>query len=209
MNTTLPRRRPWSAILLACWAIGVAGGITALARYSLAPGVSAQPPTRWPSRSRIERLPGRAELVMLAHPRCPCTRASVRELDALMARCQGLLHADVLFLLPAGEPEGWARSDLWASTKAIPGVAVMGDEGGLEAKLFGAATSGQVLLYGREGNLLFEGGITPARGHSGDNAGKMAIVSLLTSGHASTKETAVFGCSLFEPFLPAQEPRHG
>ena len=36
---------------------------------------------------------------------------------------------------------------------------------------FGAETSGQTLLYDRDGRLLFSGGTTGSRGHDGDNAG--------------------------------------
>ncbi len=39
--------------------------------------------------------------------------------------------------------------------------------------------------------------VTTARGHSGDNAGKSAIVSMLTKGEASRNQTLVFGCPLF------------
>jgi hypothetical protein len=53
------------------------------------------------------------------------------------------------------------------------------------------------MLYGSEGNLLFSGGITAARGHEGDNAGRSAIISCLTKSEAERNQTPVFGCSLF------------
>lgn len=73
------------------------------------------------------------------------------------------------------------------------------DDNGAEANRFHAATSGQTLLYDAAGRLLFSGGITGSRGHSGDNAGQTAIVSLVNSGAAELTETSVFGCPLFEP----------
>ena len=45
------------------------------------------------------------------------------------------------------------------------------DPGGAEARRFGVATSGHVLLYDTRGDLIFSGGITPGRGEQGDNAG--------------------------------------
>jgi hypothetical protein len=73
------------------------------------------------------------------------------------------------------------------------------DHDGVEARRFGAATSGQVILYDARGTLLFSGGITPARGHSGDSTGRDAILALLIDGSSEASETPVFGCSLFDP----------
>ena len=68
------------------------------------------------------------------------------------------------------------------------------------AQTFGVYTSGQTLLYGSDGRLLFKGGITASRGHSGDNAGRTVITALL-DGEVIAKNqlpvvTPVFGCSL-------------
>jgi len=78
-------------------------------------------------------------------------------------------------------------------------VQVMRDDDGVEAARFGAATSGQVILYDRDGGLLFTGGITASRGHAGDNDGRNAIVSLLGRGRETRHSSPVFGCSLLEP----------
>lgn len=147
--------------------------------------------------SRIERAPDRATLIMLAHPHCPCTRASIGELALLMAHAQGRVNAYVLFLKPQGFTDDWEKSDLWRSAAEIPGVSVLKDEGGVEAARFHAATSGQTVLYDATGRLLFSGGITGGRGHSGDNAGRSAITALLNEGEAEQAETAVYGCPLF------------
>lgn len=123
------------------------------------------------------------------------------ELAKLMTQCRGRLAATVLVLRPAGVPAGWEQTDLWTSAAAIPGVRVMADEQGEAARHLGAATSGQALLYAADGRLLFAGGITESRGHSGDNAGRSAIVSLVRgtgSGVArSPAVTPVYGCALF------------
>jgi hypothetical protein len=156
------------------------------------------PPQHWPSESRIARTPGLPTLVMLAHPHCPCSRASVEELDRLMAQADGAVSAHVLFVKPDGVPDDWEQSDLWTRAVAIPGVHARRDDLGGEAERFGAATSGQVVLYDGVGELLFSGGITSARGHSGDNAGRDSVLSLLTSGRADRDSTPVFGCPLHE-----------
>ena len=69
-------------------------------------GAAAAAPQTWPSASGIERDPQRPTLVMLAHPRCPCTRASLEELAVLMTRLGGRLDAHVLFVKPSGTSAG-------------------------------------------------------------------------------------------------------
>ena len=190
---------------LAVWIPAVAFGINVLWKYSTTPGNPGAPPLNWPARVPIERTKGRANLVMFAHPQCECSRATVGELAIIMAHAQGQLDADVFFYLPAGEKSAWARTDLWQSASAIPGVRVHEDPNAAEARTFGAFTSGQTLLYDSAGRLLFKGGITGFRGHSGDNAGRGAILALLRNeatqqnpaAHNSLPVTTpVLGCGL-------------
>lgn len=183
-----------SAVL---WVLAVSSGLWILWSYENTPGVSAKAPDRWPADSRIQRAPDSATLVMLAHPHCPCTRASIGELALLMAHSQGRVTAYVLFLKPEGFSDEWEKTDLWQSAVSIPGVKALIDDGGAEARRFHAATSGQTMLYDAEGRLLFSGGITGSRGHAGDNAGRSAILSLVNTGAAERTETFVFGCQLF------------
>ena len=179
------------------WLAAVGFGLNKLWHYENDPGIAADAPARWPADSLLKPASGGATLLMFVHPHCPCTRASVGELALLMARCQGRLNAYVLVIRPKEFSADWEKTDLWYSAAAIPGVTVAEDEEGAEAQRFHAATSGQTLLYNLEGILQFSGGITASRGHSGDNAGRSAIVSLLEEGSANQAQTLTFGCSLF------------
>ena len=96
-------------------------------------------------------------LIMMAHPRCPCTRASLEELSRLMTGLQGRLDARVVFFAPAEAGEEWWKSDLWEGAAAIPGVEVILDRDGAESQRFRTETSGHVLLYDTHGRLLFSG----------------------------------------------------
>lgn len=184
---------------VALWVPTVAFGVNVLLKYSTTPGDPGTPPTEWPRNSPIEREIGRADLVMFVHPQCPCSRASLGELAIIMAHSPKL-EATVFFYLPAQEASAWARTDLWRTAAAIPGVHVLEDPAAATARTFGALTSGQTLLYNPDGHLLFRGGITGFRGHSGDNAGRSAILALLemkTPWHnTSPVRTPVLGCSL-------------
>jgi hypothetical protein len=71
---------------------------------------------------------------------------------------------------------------------------------------FGAATSGEALLYGPDGRLEFAGGITSSRGHEGDNPGADRIVSLVTTGSAELATAPVFGCPLNTPAAGEKAP---
>jgi hypothetical protein len=180
------------------WLLTVIGGMSVLWRYKNTPGAPAEAPTLWPERVAVERASGRPTLVMLAHPRCPCTRASLSELSRLMAQAEGAVQAHVLFLKPSDSEDGWEKTDLWRSAASIPGVRVAADVDGRQGGLFGATVSGQVVLYDARGRLLFRGGITGGRGHEGDNRGRSLVTSLIRSGGTGDRveESRVFGCAL-------------
>lgn len=188
----------------ATWVLMICVGITVLWGYENAPGQAAAPPARWPLDSGIHLATDRATLIMVAHPHCPCSRASIGELARLMAQAQDRVTAYAVFVKPSGSSDDWEKTDLWQSAASIPGVNVVVDDGA-EAQLFNAVTSGQTVLYDAEGHLLFSGGITASRGHSGDNDGRSSIVSLLNTGVAGREETSVFGCPLFGPHSECRE----
>lgn len=192
-------RQRLSLLLGVVWVALVAGGMAVLSQYKERPGVPAKAPATWPLESRIQRAPNKPTLVMLAHPRCPCTRASLAELARLTSKLGSRASAHVLFIRPPGTPQGWEQSDLWEQARAIPGVEILLDPEAGEARRFGGATSGQVLLYGADGRLQFEGGITPARGHEGDSPGADRIYALVTGGKAELAQAPVFGCPLHDP----------
>jgi hypothetical protein len=196
MRHSFSGRRVFGVLAGTLWAFAVASGIVLLWRYSSTPGVLAAPPSAWPSESTILQTPGRSTIVMMAHPRCPCTRASIAELGVLMTRVGDRARAHVLFLRPKGAVADWEKTALWQSAAAIPGVTVHSDVAGVESARFDASTSGQTVVYDSGGRLLFRGGITGARGHEGDNVGLDRIVSLVRSGRADAEQSSVFGCPL-------------
>jgi len=74
---------------------------------------------------------------------------------------------------------------------------IMVDRDGVEAKRFHGYTSGQTLVYDANGRLLYNGGLTAARGHEGDNAGRRAVIALLNGEARGPLVHNVFGCLLF------------
>jgi hypothetical protein len=139
----------------------------------------------------------RATLLVFAHPRCPCSRATMAELARLLARTGDSLDARVILYHPANTPADWASGELWSKAASSPGVRVVDDEDGREAKRFDAETSGTTLLYDRAGALRFHGGITAARGHEGESAGAESIARWVIAG-AAVARTPVFGCAIWD-----------
>lgn len=184
----------WIAVLML--------GTAALALYKAAPAADLAAPAAWPEGSRIQRSAERPTLLMFVHPRCACSRASVEALSQLLTRVRGRVDAHLLFYRPASMTQAWARSALWEAASAIPGLIVEQDTEGREAQLFHGTTSGHTVLYGLGGERLFDGGITPARGHVGDSFGLQALTELLigTKGERGQSARApIFGCAIHEP----------
>lgn len=189
---------PVRIILYAFWLMAAGAGLALLADYQATKGASGTAPVGWPEHTQVERDPSRANLVMFVHPQCPCTKASMEELNRLMAHSRGKVTAQVWFFRPTGFTEDWVHAALWQVAKAIPGVTPHEDPEGAQARLFGAETSGYVLLYDTQGHLQFKGGITSGRGHEGDNPGEDAIGDLLAGRSTELHETPVYGCSLLD-----------
>ena len=181
---------------LLLWVIAVGAGLNQLWAYENGPGTAAVAPAVWPGASGLPAPGNRAALVVVLHPQCSCSQATLTELARLHAHVGAALDTYVLVLAPSSAKAEWVRSSLWRKAAAIDGVRVIADPDGREARRFGAATSGQTYFYDRGGRLRFSGGITASRGHEGDNAGRSAIERLVTDERGEHTSTFVFGCSL-------------
>lgn len=188
-------------ILILMWGAVVGCGMAAMIDYGAAAGPVAQTEAQWPDSTGLSRSDGQFTLLMFVHPQCPCSRASVGELAELMAGSQNALAAQVIVLAPTGWNREQVQAEIWRTAAEIPGVTVRMDPDGIEARRFGALTSGQVLLYDEQGRLLFRGGITGARGHYGSNVGRSTVRSLIDEQQTAgaPAQCPVFGCPLFSP----------
>jgi hypothetical protein len=202
MKALQTRRSLNPAIPLVWLGLAVCGTL-AMMSASNRPSPIGAPPTKWPVHSSLPLPSQRPTLIMFVSPSCACSKASVGELAFLMNCCLGRVNAHVLFLKPDGRATNTGQSELWRQAAAVPGVTVVSDQDGREARLFGAVTSGQVVLYGADGRLRFQGGVTLSRGRLGDNPGRTALKSLICHEPSQVTQTPVFGCPLFEASLAA------
>ncbi len=183
------------------WLVVAISGFCIVAKYAYTPGPAAEPPAQWPSGTGIPLTPGHAALVMLAHPECPCTRASLEELARVLTVYGKKLDAHVVFLQAEESAGDGYSGGLPATAAAIPGLHVWIDRGGRMIERFGAYVSGQVLVYDPSGRLAFSGGITAGRGHAGDNPGVEGLMQLGQRGfrapvNGEPLRSAVFGCTV-------------
>lgn len=187
---------PFRAVFCLLWLCAVGAGIAVVLNYQNAQGASGTTPDHWPSGTQIVLDASHDTLLMFAHPKCPCSRASMEELNRVLARCRGQVTTHVLFFKPSQFSADWSQTDLRSSAAAIPDVMVQDDPDGKLAEKFGAETSGYVVLYDKQGRLLFHGGITGGRGHAGDNGGEATVIALIGGENPQVKQAPVYGCSL-------------
>src|SRR5688500_14184743 len=121
----MSRDRVRTALLIALglvWAGSLLVGSTVVLRYKTTPGEAHGAPGQWPAASGVRRATDRPTLVVLAHPHCPCTRATMTELSELTASLAGKVATRVVFVKPDGTDASWERTALVQSARAIPGA---------------------------------------------------------------------------------------
>lgn len=185
-------------VAVAGWLAAIGYGGSQLFTHSLTPGLQADPSASWPAGADIQPATDRATLLAFLHPYCPCSTATLVELERLMVCCRDRVEVWAFLWTPASSGPEWVRaSPLWEQAERISGIRVRGDTDGATARQFRSRTSGQVLLYTKGRVLSFKGGITPSRGHSGDSTGGDAIRSILSGQEPFTRSAPVFGCALY------------
>ena len=174
-------------------------------QYDFSAGRLGQGTGRWPSDATLTPGPT-TTVVAFLHPRCPCTKATVKHLvKTLKSSPEVHLVAD-MFVLPGGSqaPEWRDNAYVRAIRKELPTAEVVFDPEAVEAARFGALTSGTVLVFDAWGIERFRGGITDRRGGERDNPGLSQLAKVVTPGSQGQpmRPTPVFGC----PLVLAREP---
>ena len=189
--------KPWEILMISIWGLIVIGGMFLISSFGFVPGPSNDAPVSWPNGTSLTRHHNRASLLLFAHPRCPCTSASLDQLRRIIAETRASFDCYVVFLTLASIGEDWRSNAVIRAAEEIPGVKVLRDDG-TETHRFAALTSGHVLLYDENGRLSYSGGITISRGHRGDNSGSQAVTQLLNQKPTNIHQLPTFGCPLFK-----------
>ena len=191
------------ACLVSAWGLTVGAGYLLLGDYHARRGRQGSPPDHWLSGALVSLDRTRPTLLIFLHPRCPCSRASKSELARVAARCRGQFAAHLFSFRPEGPAPGWDKFEPDDGYR-VPGIRSWTDKGGSEALRFGVETSGHILLYDPSGRLLFSGGITPSRGHEGDNRGLDDLVNSIRGDLQGPWNSPVYGCPVLAPALTSR-----
>lgn len=186
---------PVFIVLGIAWAGVIAFGMLKLSAYANTPGAGARfVGTTWPTKTFIPRKAGAPTLLVFLHPDCPCSQATVGELEKLLPEMEGKVQTVVAFTSEGKLDYG---NSAWRKWQPPGQTSLFWDDYGRAADQFGARTSGQTFLFAADGELLYAGGLTPARGHAGESAGHEAIRRLLAGQPSKLAQGKVFGCALF------------
>lgn len=186
-------RGRWCVIAVSVWVLLLACGTGYLAAHGARAGGAGATPARW--AGAFERGAGVWTVVLAAHPRCPCTRASAEELIGALEGASEPYELVVLAYRPAGDP-GFADTGVVRRLRGLAHARVLDDPDGRLAAGLGALTSGHAAVYDAGGDLRFSGGLTPSRAHVGPNTGAGAVRSLLRGGVPPAAGAPVYGCPL-------------
>lgn len=166
---------------------------------------------QWPSDSAIVASHERSTLLLFIHPHCPCTRATNRELRRVLEGSHVTKEQQPDLMVVISQPReasaDWSDSDTVRNALLLPHAKAFVDLDGEEAARFGAVASGTVMLFARDGQRQFAGGVTFSRGHEGDNlGGQLLRDQLLARAPPVSDVLPAFGCRLC---LPECSPQSG
>lgn len=193
-------RGVWLGVVVGVWLAACVTGMGVLWVYSNRAGTAGVGPASEPPAA-VNLDSEKLTLVVYAHPRCPCTTATVSQIERLLGWSDGGFAVRFVFYEPQGADDDWRLTALRRRAAAVPGAESIADPDGRIAAAAGATTSGTAALYGPDGSVLFFGGLTPSRGHEGESVGLAAVRSILGGPPATAGADAgsadVFGCSIF------------
>ena len=179
----------------ALWVATIAAAFEAIRRFEITPGAPASAPRVWPAATTVPRNEGTWSLVMLVHPHCSCSRASVQELAEIVEKAPRDVETTVLVYRPHEMAAGWERTNVYDAATRLRRARVRLDVDGAEAERFGGFTSGQTFLYDADGRLRFAGGVTSLRGHAGLNRGRADVIRIANNRDGNGSHP-VFGCAI-------------
>ncbi len=102
--------------LAAIWIVAVLAGFAVVINFDLTPGEAGTAPPLRPAAIESVRATDRPLLMVFAHPRCPCTRATLVELNHIITLCPGAADVRVLFRTPENPSAEWTKTGCCGKT---------------------------------------------------------------------------------------------
>jgi hypothetical protein len=183
----------WTAASVLSWSL--------LLSHTYQPVVATGGINEWPSSLEPTDRDGRIRVILFAHPLCPCTRATIAELDEALGSRRTNVNTTIVFVTA-----GLAEPDIYdsptvAAARRLLNVTLRFEDNTAFASRIGATTSGELFVFDGAGKRVFHGGITAGRGHRGRSPGRERFEQALEGILVDHEESPLFGCR-----LPASVP---
>lgn len=198
-------RKLWLPLAILAWAgaVGISWQMLLNYGFKSEPANPEATSLRWPSGTGLKIAPNRPTVLFFVHPRCPCTRASLAELERLWVLREAMASRSpqliVVVTVPPDASPDWLTTRTVERASSLPGATLAMDPEGREAQRFGASTSGTVMWFDAEGDCRYAGGLTASRGHEGENLGRANLERLLRGGPRLAGSVPALGCRLCLP----------
>jgi hypothetical protein len=177
----------------AAWSLAILWTCGSLWDHAYRP---AKNPTDFPAPFAADETTSSSRIVLFAHPFCPCTKATLSELEESLSRLPANVAVAVVFVTVGLPPAEVSASPLMAMARSLPHVTVKQDDAGHLACSYGATVSGETFFVDSRGRVLYHGGLTPARGHQGDATGQTLLEQVARGKREGPCAAPIFGCSL-------------
>lgn len=149
------------------------------------------------AQSELRRTDSK-KLLVFYHPHCPCTAASLRNLQRINSSLVSERKIYAFAFHPQDEPVTWIESPTTKLLRGIPNITIIPDREAIACQAFGLSTSGHMLVYDEAQRLIFSGGITPGRGHEGDCQSSFDLRQKINGEKSTLNYWPVYGCSIVE-----------
>ena len=103
-------RQRWVLLSVTAWAVACVSVFVLLWSYANVPGAQGMLPVGWTAATELERPDDRAMLLVFAHPKCPCTRATMTAIERLQREVPSSFATRVVFYEPADADASWRQT---------------------------------------------------------------------------------------------------
>lgn len=191
-------------LLYAVFPAVIVVGTWSLANYSTQPGAQGRCATDLHSVDLTDipeldsqDLAGQTSLFIFYHPHCPCTMSTARMFSRIENSIATNPKVVAVAYCPKDESTTWIDSRITEVFRKLSAT-VIADRGAVVAQKFGVETSGHVLVYQASGRLVFDGGITPGRGHEGDCPASRNLIQKVSAHSGQLDQWPVYGCPIVD-----------
>lgn len=202
MHKIPQQRNRWLFKLIATiWVGGIVAGGFAMFRHEFTAGETEPAPQELPKEfSKLgPKTDAELTLIMAVHPDCPCTSASIEQLDRFLTSHPEKTQAVAFFWTDPQNPDpiDLSSNAYWSRLSKMKAARIYPDPGGQNAAKLGALVSGAVAAYDANGKLRFQGGLTATRGHAGPSP-SIDVLTCIAEGReiCGSNQSPNFGCSL-------------